>query len=215
MANDGQSWDDWIARHLELFGTRDDREDAERDMLGHWTWVFARDGLTPADLIAASEWLVTHNAPTSRLGMLSALQNALKGVAEARRAQMADEIARTRQRAANAQETACPTCSGTGRVTVPRLDCIRDGVFYRPRKTFGTAVVLCLCPLGQWFWERQRDHDPQPWTIDQYEQRNPDWFRQLYPEEAARASASRLDDRRGQLRRTLADLARGTEMPDP
>lgn len=224
-------WGEWVGRHMALHGY-DTSDPAEAEQLLLWAEVFAREGFRPGDLVEASERLVVSGAPRYRGAMLEALQRALQACRDARKADRTARVLGTLQAASAGRERACHLCEGAGRVVVPHPLTVVEGA-WRPDLppavvvdgevlpgqllTQGTLAVLCRCPLGQWYHDRQRDRKPPPWTLDEYEDRVPDWCRLVAERRrasralgSARSGARMLDRVKGEIR----GLAARSRVPD-
>lgn len=161
-------WDDWVQRHAVLF-CWDRPADIER--LVAWSAVFARAGRTPAQMVAASEYVVTQDPPKFHSDHLRALRLALVALAQ-------------QEAQPPPKDDGCRKCCGTGRVIVPRPAGARQPTLMDGRPYQGTIAVLCSCLLGGWYFRSQAGYEKRrAMTLEEYARENPGWMAQQIAEE--------------------------------
>lgn len=194
-----QTFTEWAEWHATLFGLTSD-QDAK--MLTAWTALFRQQGYTVPELVEATRWLAENEPPRYRSDHLDGLQRRLKLLRDQERKLWLDQSPPEDPRGR------CVLCRGTGRVSVPTARALRRG-------QWGTCLVVCSCPLGKWYVERNQHHEQ---TLIDYEREVPGWreiLREhdegLKQEANARSHARGLDRELGQMLRRLRVREEGGE----
>ena len=163
---------EWAQRHAKIFGFTE----ADYSMVLAWEGLFAAANYSPEDLADATDWLATNAPPAWPRDHLKAIQDRIRSC-RAIVARSQDEVA----------DWECKDCGGSGRVTVPHLDSVK-GEDWLPRDVgagpqYYTCAVRCHCWRGinGRFTVAGRKHKQQQdmMHFGVYEQRNPNWRRQL------------------------------------
>lgn len=190
------TWKEWCEAHATMFGLS---SPADRAMVASWPAVFDGKGVTPDEAAEASVWLAQHDPPSYRQAHLRALQTRLEAM---------KSPAPMRESSEAPDASQCKLCGGVGMVSVPKPSAFDAG-------KYGTAVVLCRCPLGLWILRDQRDRYPRMEppkevfdTLAHYEEIVPHWrdmlaemkARRMRDLEAARL-ARHVDDTQGMIAR--------------
>lgn len=153
-----KEWDAWSERHAAVFGLT---TEPDARMLAEWCELFRSAGFAAAELDLATSWLALHGPPKFRSEHLAALHGRLQ---EQRLFAAAKEAEARREEG----PAGCRLCDGSGRAIVPNLKA-------RSLGRWGTAAVLCGCPLGRWYQSRQRGLQVPQQTLEDCETLNPDW----------------------------------------
>jgi hypothetical protein len=191
----------WSRNYLETFGLSGDAEIAA---VMSWRKVFEASDYTVAELTSATIHIASQPARIARqagdaryLGKMTAHLEAIRAVISA---------ARTIDYRADVDDRrddlgTCTLCGGTGRVIVPDIRCISDGLFVRlrvARKSEGTlytCAVCCSCDLGNWYYgrtqvRRGRHKGKRMQKLSDYETKNPFWKSQLEQREMEKLSVA-------------------------
>lgn len=157
------TWKDWTDRHAVLFLFR---KGDGLESLAEWSRTFAAAGLTPDEMIAASEWLI-RNPPQYPKDQPKALM--AYAWEQRLRARNAADAEGRRGWAKLYDPAACPTCGGSG--LVAGLTVVRRNAHGRAWK----ACVACNCSVGERY-RRLRERAGFPILgLCEYEARDPDW----------------------------------------
>jgi hypothetical protein len=152
---------EWGAHHARLYGLTLPQQ---LETVRSWLRVLEAGGYTPEELRAASEWLLTHDAPRFLGDTPAAL---VRRIRDARSQTILSS------HAANAV-CRCQDCAGGGLLSVPDLRTVREGKWL----TGHTCAVRCLCERGVMGNFFRRD-GVQVMSLQEYEQHNPQWQTQM------------------------------------
>lgn len=164
------TWATWIERHATLFVLR---KDSDLDTLAAWAKRFAAAGMTPDELLDASEWLALHPP-----AFLSQHLGALVSVVNDRRFRRQNAAAAVERREAEPAPAAgpCGLCAGTGLV---------QGLIWTKRTRSGRPVLACVscrCEVGMLLHQRRLEAGYPLRSLDEHERGDPGW-RTRKPEE--------------------------------
>lgn len=190
----------WASRHCEIFCLH-----GEQVLTSFLAWrdLFAAAGYTEQDLVAATAKMAVGRPPRYASEHRLAIQRV---VAELHAIELRREIDRP-------DRGQCATCNGSGRVTVPHLAGVSGGEWVPVKVARGgpswyQTAVLCLCPLGRWFFNRIPDPEKRPMSLDFYEAKNPRWRVQMEKRRREQIEEAKLiPDQKGwrELMRRLLD----------
>ena len=157
------TWNVWIERHATLFVLR---KDADLASLAAWAKRFAAAGMTPEELLDASEWLALHPP-----AFLSQHLAALISVVNDRRFRQKNANAAQARREAEPEPIAgdCSLCAGTGLV---------QGLTWTKRNRAGRPVLACIscrCEAGVTLHRRRLEAGYPLRSLDEHEVWAPDW----------------------------------------
>lgn len=202
---------DWAAHHCRVFGLAPDQV---RTVFS-WLPILERAGWTGAELVRATDWLLTHDPPQwfprDHLAGLRAQVNAGRA-----RERPADVDPLTGEDVA-----VCVRCGGAGRLVVPDLRQVQGGQWL-PRPTarsvaWDTCAVRCSCARGRLRHYGTVAVDGRPhdlMQLDAYEHANPGWQSQLERRRREERALAELDGPpTGRLAEVLARLAGQMRLP--
>lgn len=192
-----REYDQWHEHHAGLFLMT---SEADIELFRLWRPLVLPYDL--ADFIEGSNYLATDKAGsfrTTHLGIIRA-RISIRRLEEIQKRLDAEQ--------AKNQWRECPDCQSVGVVSVPHLDCVKDGQWWPPYHTHG---VFCHCPLGRAKYASLSDSVSEakarkgrapamPLSWERYEAVVPNWpqlldarKRQMASEVKARGVAQRAD----------------------
>lgn len=165
--------DEWAVYHCECFAIVGE---AELNGILTWARTFARAGVSVADLVAATDWMILNVAPQWRREHLAHIQQCIQRFKILRLAEKTRIQIPTSHR--------CEGCDGTGFISVPHPKDIADGVWGGKYD----CVVACPCHTGdskvsgfaKWREERRKQNGYSGEilglrTLIDYEREFPNW----------------------------------------
>ena len=206
-----EQWDNWLNRYSTTFRMTSDKDVL---MLHSWRAIFVAKNAT-YDELEACIVQVGLNPPAYREEHLRAILRHLDQM----RAE-AFQTSRPMDPVEGEIEYWCGMCNDTGWVSVPHLECVRDGRFV-PHPRFQTCYQMCVtcnCKSGEWIYqsfvnaEARGKEKKRPMRLGDYESRNPQWREQMRAREeeqrqefVARAHAGHLDGLFGKLAKHITE----------
>lgn len=193
----------WAQEHAAMFGMT---KPEEKKAVQLWEATLASNGYSLSELRYASK-LLSANPPKTRAEHIKHIHQLIGGL----RKKAAQEEAATL--AAIRDFEACRNCKGYGWVEVPHKDYLRDGdwIVYPGTNWKPTFAVTCSCDAGR---RAAAGHskNPRPTGLEHYEERNPDWRKQVeeYAEawrsmRQAEAYTAAVDQSLGKLVREIGE----------
>lgn len=180
------TWDEWNEWFLTLYGI----PDGKRPTVAAWiTEVFVPGGATADELHAAARNVARAGPPAFLNEILPALLD------EVRRARVEELLAREDQERRGGLDVSvpgCVCCDGTGWAIVPHVP---QPEAARLKGYLATCAVSCKCIAGVRIATvaRTARGDP-PFSLEQYERRNPDWLAQRREHERRAAAEGRIGE---------------------
>lgn len=192
-------FDDWAGKHAIIFGML---KPEERQMINLWRPIFASCGYTLAELQYATD-VIARDPPKYRGEHLERIHT----VIGAFRKRKADDEASAM--AAIDEYEVCKNCRSTGWVFVPHPRYIVnwEWVMYPGTASKPVAAVTCSCDLGvriSTTHQRKRSIG-----LEQYEERNPDWKKQMVEQAAAATALCEVVQHTAAVDRQLGKLVGG------
>lgn len=167
---------DWSIYHAKAFGLRSQQD---LEMVDVWTKAFERAGYTVAELIDATNWMLTESAPRFREQHLDMIQ---KRIASQRSSAHRESVLSAMR---GEEQSRCINCDNVGLVVVPHPAFYVDGRWSTP---WPTAAVTCLCMKGEKSKRDAEERKAPMMTLAAYEVSHPDWQEQMRERENTRAA---------------------------
>lgn len=166
----------WSIYHAKAFCLRTTHE---TEMTAAWAIAFEQAGFTVAELIDATNWMLTESAPRFREQHLDMIQ---KRIASQRSNAHRESVLSAMR---GEEQSRCIHCDNVGLVVVPHPAFYAEGRWSTP---WPTAAVTCLCMKGEKAKRDAEERKTPMMTLAAYEISHPDWQAQMRERENTRAA---------------------------
>lgn len=189
------TYEDWEDFHVRVFGIT---SEPMREMVSDISGIFMREGFTPKELFAASDFLAINCPPKFPGDHLSGLSEFLRNAR--RKAHVATPSAHV--------ESHCTLCAGGGVTAVPMLaGMVTAGGFQIPNDgAWRTVAVLCHCHVGRRLALNSRQNEKVMRTLEDYAREVPDWRQRMKEHDEAGKLRTKVTNRATALDKAMGPI---------